>query len=752
MKKQILFVLLLVLTFLPVKNGLAAPLAAIANHATYDDKDLTVWTYTGAWLNYNSVPSYNHSVHLSRALNSEATLSFSGDRFELIYWRGPLLGALDIYVDNVLETSLGQSNPTNLYQQRWVSPTYADGIHAVRLVHASGRYVSVDGIQVFGPPDLIPPASISDLAAAPGSKGGSATLTWSAPGDDGAAGTAASYQVRYATTAIVDETSWGAAFPVTSGIPAPLVAGSPQTMTINGLGPGVTYFFAVRALDEEPNLGGLSNSPSAAAQSSTLLPMGKYDDRNTSLVLNGGWVGQSAAYAYLKTLRYSAVIGNSVVFMFQGTDIELSYLASSQQGVMNVYLDGAFVDSINQYSPLNRWQRKWNSPVLPYGLHSVQLIHASGKRVNLDAVQVNVTVPWPAINLTPVVSGLSQPVLVTHAGDGSGRLFIVERGGRIRIFKNGALNGTPFLDIASKISTDGERGLFSLAFPPNYATANHFYIFYTDPIGTLTLSRFSLMANPDVADPNSEQIVLAIPHPGYSNHNGGHLAFGPDGYLYLSTGDGGGAGDPNHNGQNINVLLGKMLRLDVETGNPTTYTIPASNPFVGVAGADEIWAYGLRNVWRYSFDQLTGDLYIADVGQNAWEEVDFQSAGFAGGANYGWNVLEGNHCYSPSVNCIPPVNYAPPVIEYAHGANDSNGCAITGGYVYRGSLFPGLQGIYFYGDYCTGRIWAMQNVSGIWVTSQLLDTNSAIVSFGEDEAGNVYLVDMGGGVYRLGIP
>ena len=242
--------------------------------------------------------------------------------------------------------------------------------------------------------------------------------------------------------------------------------------------------------------------------------------------------------------------------------------------------------------------------------------------------------------------------------------------------------------------------------------------------------------------------MLTIPHPGQSNHNGGHLAFGPDGYLYLSVGDGGGGGDPNGNGQNINTLLGKILRLDVETGNPTTYTIPASNPFVGISGADEIWAYGLRNPWRYSFDRLTGALFIGDVGQGNWEEVDYQAFGFAGGANYGWNVLEGNHCYSPSSGCVPPANYVPPVAEYSH----SFGCSITGGYVYRGPLYTSMQGIYFYSDYCSGRIWGLQNLGGTWVTTELEDAPFNVSSFGEDETGNLYVVDLGGTIYLVTSP
>jgi glucose/arabinose dehydrogenase len=755
MKKITYFLLLFVLLFQPLLTSAAAPLAAVANPATYDDKDLTVWTYTGSWVNYAATKAYKGSYHLSRALNDEATLTFNGERFELIYTRAYGYGTLAIYVDNVLEASLNQANPTAQFQQRWASPVYTDGVHDVRLVHTSGRYASVDGIQVFGPPDVTSPASISDLAADPGPTGGSASLTWTAPGDDGAAGTATSYLVRYATSAILNETDWNAALSATVGVPAPSTAGSPESMTVVGLAPGITYFFAVRARDEAPNLGDLSNSPSAVALASTPLVVGKYDDRNVNLIFNGTWVNQTPLGAYSKTLRYSQVIGNSVVFMFTGTDFELSYESSNQQGVMAIYIDGQFVANLNQFNSTNKWQKKWNSAVLANATHSVQLIHASGSRVNVDAIQVNlnITVNWPTISLTPVVSGLNAPVLITNAGDGTNRMFIVEKGGTILIYKNNALNSTPFLDITGRVnSAANERGLLSLAFPPNYASKGHFYVFYTDAAGSLTISRFRLTGDPDVADSTSEQIVLSIPHSDNDNHNGGMLAFGPDGYLYFGSGDGGGGGDAPNNAQNLNVLLGKILRIDVETGNPTTYTIPASNPFVGVAGLDEIWAYGVRNPWRYSFDRLTGDMYIGDVGQDAWEEVDFQPAGFAGGSNYGWHVLEGNHCYNPSSGCTPPAGYVPPVAEYNHGSSDSFGCAITGGYVYRGSSYPSMYGIYFYSDYCTGRMLAMQNVSGTWVTTQLLDTPYNVSSFGEDEAGNLYVVDLGGAIYQIVSP
>ncbi len=361
---------------------------------------------------------------------------------------------------------------------------------------------------------------------------------------------------------------------------------------------------------------------------------------------------------------------------------------------------------------------------------------------------------WPQISLTQEFSGLSQPVYITHAGDGSGRLFVVEQIGRIRLIKDGVLLSTPFLDIASRVGCCGERGLLSVAFPPGYASKGYFYVYYTNTSGNIVLARYFLKVNPDstinpdVADPSTEQIVITIGHPTFANHNGGQLAFGPDdGYLYMGTGDGGGAGDTSGNAQNPNSLLGKILRIDVESGNPTrqnptTYTIPSTNPYTQIQGyRGEIWALGLRNPWRFSFDRQTHDLYIGDVGQDTEEEVDFQSASSTGGENYGWNILEGSLCFNPPSGCVPPSMYSPPVAEYNHGSNDSIGCAVTGGFVYRGADYPDIQGIYFYGDYCTGRIWGLEFDGSAWQTTLLLDTPYTISTFGEDESGNLYIAD-----------
>lgn len=346
----------------------------------------------------------------------------------------------------------------------------------------------------------------------------------------------------------------------------------------------------------------------------------------------------------------------------------------------------------------------------------------------------------PSIFLTSPISGLAQPVVITHAGDGSGRLFVVEQPGRIRIIRNGALQATPFLDIATRITANGERGLLGLAFPPGFMTKRYFYIFYTNLSGDIVIARYRVsQTNADLADAGSEQIVLTIPHPTNDNHNGGQLAFsGRDGLLYIGTGDGGAGNDPPNNAQNGNVLLGKILRIDVETGSPATYTIPGSNPFAtSTAVRREIWALGLRNPWRFSFDRLTNDLYVADVGQNAIEEVNFQPATSAGAENYGWRVLEGTRCTNLNPAACASGGFTPPVIEYPH----SLGCSVTGGYVYRGSAFARMQGLYFYGDFCSGRIWGMRQVSGVWQTSELLDTTLNISTFGEDEAGNLYVAD-----------
>lgn len=347
------------------------------------------------------------------------------------------------------------------------------------------------------------------------------------------------------------------------------------------------------------------------------------------------------------------------------------------------------------------------------------------------------------IGLTPIATGLTSPTHVTQAGDGSDRLFVVEQSGRIQIIENGTLLPTPFLDISSRVATEGERGLLSIAFPPDYASKGYFYAYYNDLQGDIIVARYRL-SSANQADPNSEAIVLTIDHSTFANHNGGQLAFGPDGFLYIGTGDGGGGGDPQNNAQNPNSLLGKILRIDVESGT-ATYTIPANNPFQSPTDGtrDEIWATGLRNPWRFSFDRLNGDLYIADVGQGSFEEIDVQAANSGGGENYGWRRFEGNTPYIGNANTA---GLTFPVGGYDH----TQGASITGGFVYRGAQSD-LQGVYLYGDFANGKIWGLQRDDNRWESRLLLDTDLAISTFGEDDAGNLYVADYNGGIYRINL-
>jgi glucose/arabinose dehydrogenase len=326
---------------------------------------------------------------------------------------------------------------------------------------------------------------------------------------------------------------------------------------------------------------------------------------------------------------------------------------------------------------------------------------------------------------------------IANAADGSRRLFIVEKKGRILVVQDGALLDTPFLDIAGRVgSSQNEQGLLGLAFHPDYAQNGTFFVNYTNLQGDTVVSRFVVSGDPGRADPASEAILLTLDQPA-GNHNGGHLSFGPDGYLYIGTGDGGASGDKYGNGQNGQTLLGAMLRLDVDSAQP--YAIPPDNPFVGNPNVrDEIWAIGLRNPWRYSFDRQIGDLYIADVGQNVYEEVNFQPAGALGGQNYGWPIMEAAHCFPEERECDRS-GLALPVVEYDH----AQGCSVTGGYVYRGQEFPKANGIYLFGDYCSGRIWGLaRDGDGNWLVSELAQSGAQISTFGEDEAGELYLLDM----------
>lgn len=341
-----------------------------------------------------------------------------------------------------------------------------------------------------------------------------------------------------------------------------------------------------------------------------------------------------------------------------------------------------------------------------------------------------------------VADGFTRPLFITHAGDASGRLFVVGQNGEIWVIENGVTLAEPFLDIQDQVGASGnEQGLLGLAFHPDFETNGLFYIDYTDLNGDTAVARFSVSANPNVADASSEAQLLLVSQP-YPNHNGGHLEFGSDGFLYIGLGDGGSGGDPRGNGQSLVTLLGKILRIDVNSGSP--YAIPADNPFANGGGLGEIWAYGLRNPWRFSFDAATGDLYIGDVGQGQWEEIDFWPADGGGGANFGWNIFEGTHPYEGA----PPAgaNLIPPVAEYAHGS----GCSVTGGYVYRGALMPEWQGIYFYGDFCSGEVFGLlRHPDGSWESRLLFSTSFLITSFGLDQSGDLYLVDRSGGVYQL---
>lgn len=342
---------------------------------------------------------------------------------------------------------------------------------------------------------------------------------------------------------------------------------------------------------------------------------------------------------------------------------------------------------------------------------------------------------YPAIRnykWSPIASGLARPVDIQSAFDSSGRLFIIEKYGVIRIFENGQLLDQPFLNIDDRVDdSSNEMGLLGLAFHPDYEKNGYFYVNYTGAGGDTRISRFQ--ANGDSADPNSEQVLLIIKQP-YPNHNGGAVTFGPDGYLYLGLGDGGLAGDPHKNGQNTSSLLGKILRIDVNSGTP--YSIPTDNPF-----GNEVWAYGLRNPWRISFDRLTGDLWIGDVGQGDWEEIDYLPAGSLGGANFGWSIMEGMHGYDGE----PQPGLILPAAEYSHS---EGGCSVTGGYVYRGAM-PEWNGVYLYADYCTGYIWGMILSDGGWQSSRLFEAGVQITSFGQDESGEIYFSTDGGEIYTL---
>jgi hypothetical protein len=343
-----------------------------------------------------------------------------------------------------------------------------------------------------------------------------------------------------------------------------------------------------------------------------------------------------------------------------------------------------------------------------------------------------------SLTLTPAIRGLHSPVYLT-APKGDPRIFVVEQDGLIRLVKNGQIVLVPFLDLTHRVSSGGERGLLSMAFHPAYARNGLFFVNYTDHNGDTRVERYHVSANPDVAD-TAGHLIITIRQP-YANHNGGLVLFGPDGMLYVGMGDGGSGGDPHGNGQNPNALLASLLRLDVDHGDP--YAVPPDNPFARGGGGREVWAKGLRNPWRFAFgpDSM---LYIADVGQNAWEEVDVAPAN-AAGRNYGWNSMEGSHCYH-GLFCRD-ARFTPPVLEYDHG----NGCSVIGGFVYRGTKAPGLKGHYVYSDYCSGWIRSFRYSHGVAVDQKTwkVPELGPVLSFGEDGAGELYVLTAGGVAWRF---
>lgn len=350
------------------------------------------------------------------------------------------------------------------------------------------------------------------------------------------------------------------------------------------------------------------------------------------------------------------------------------------------------------------------------------------------------------VRLAEVATGLSFPLYLTSPPGDLSRLFIVEKAGMIRIVKDGTLLPAPFLDISDQVASVGEQGLLGLAFDPDYGITGQFLVHYTDLAGDTRLSYFRVSTDPDVADGASEQMVLSADQP-FDNHNGGQVTFGPDGFLYLGLGDGGSSGDPGGRGQDLSDLLGSILRIDVRSAAP--YAIPSDNPFLGVTDArPEVWSYGLRNPWRFSFDRATGDLYIGDVGEQRFEEINVAPPGDGAGrgVNYGWNRMEGAHCFGGE-GC-DRTGLALPALEYGH----NEGCSVTGGYVYRGSAVPALQGQYFFADVCQGWVRSFRYAAG--TATELtewpaLSTGSSIVSFGEDAVGELYLLEAGGRVLKI---
>ncbi len=377
-------------------------------------------------------------------------------------------------------------------------------------------------------------------------------------------------------------------------------------------------------------------------------------------------------------------------------------------------------------------------------LAGMLLLAAGGCAADVAGTPGGVPGPFPGqavpdLKLTEVVGGLQRPVHLT-APDGDDRLFIIEKAGRIRIFENGTLLPTPFLDLTGSVSGGNEQGLLSLTFHPEFASNGQFFVDYTDSGGSTRIERYEVSANPNIADPTARELIMTIPQP-FSNHNGGHILFGPDGNLYIASGDGGAAGDPQENGQNRTTRLGSILRIDVDGGSP--FAIPADNPFAGHGTfLPEIWLWGVRNPWRIAFDRSTGNLYVADVGQDRWEEVTVVGPA-EGGANLGWDVMEADECFGGTV--CDPSEFALPHVAYDHG----DGCSITGGHVYRGGIEQ-LRGVYFYSDYCSGWLRSFRFVDGQAAEQSEWDVANVgeVTSFGEDGTGELYVLTENA-VYRL---
>ncbi len=355
-----------------------------------------------------------------------------------------------------------------------------------------------------------------------------------------------------------------------------------------------------------------------------------------------------------------------------------------------------------------------------------------------------VTYNTPKIELQEVVSGLSQPVTIAAMPDKTDkRLFVIEQAGLIRIINaDKTVDSVPFLDIKNKVKFSGEMGLLGLAFHPQVASNHYFFVDYVDTNMNTIVARYTVSQETGRADPASAKMLLKIKQP-YTNHNGGQLAFGPDGYLYIGMGDGGSAGDPENRAQNKSELLGKILRIDVNSG--TGASAPQTNPFFAQGGSPEIWALGLRNPWRFSFDRATGDLYIADVGQDQYEEIDFQPATSKGGENYGWRCYEGSQTYKAD-GCGAAELYTKPILQYDHGEKR---CSVTGGYVYRGGQFPALAGQYFYADFCSGQVFDAHRSDKGWESTLALQRDFQPTTFGEDSTGELFIADLSGKLYQI---